>query len=90
MRRAFITVPCKTCHHLPSPCRESQAMVWIEIQSEFEAIWTVFGRNLDLSRSNEWSAVDEIKRQRVKSYEQMLRLGRACHIRERVASEEIV
>lgn len=46
----------------PSPCRESQAMVWMDIQSEFETIWTVFGRNLDLSRSDEWSAVDEIRR----------------------------
>lgn len=28
MRRAFITVPCKTCHHLPTPPHAVKAKPW--------------------------------------------------------------
>lgn len=66
---SFITTPCKTCHCLPTPLHhESWAMVWMEIESEFESISTAFGRNLELSRCGEWYAVDEIKWHGVKSY----------------------
>lgn len=50
---SFIATPCKTCHCLPTPpfepC-ESWTMVWREMVSDFEAMSTAFGRNMDLCR----------------------------------------